>query len=143
MNQLKHDPISDYFTSDWATSCPLSSRFSNDVLQKIKVNRCKERLFILACLSIAFAGIAATIVFIYPGYKQLLMIQWQAIAAKLYLPFANVMYGLGNALQEAFVYPLKQPDSAFMVGLFTYPVLLAVVLWGVDWLIRRGHTFQH
>ena len=147
MNQPSSDPLNDYFTSEWIVSLSqephASSDFSAAVLKKIVANRCKERLFNLACLSIAFFGIAATVVFVYPGYKQLLLINWQEMATKLFLPFSHFAHGLGNALEELFILPLRQPETVFMMELFIYLVLLAATLWGVDSFLRKRYTTRH
>jgi len=144
MKQLQHDPLSDYFTSEWTISLSQephvsSSDFSAAVLTKIVVNRRKERLFNLVCLSIALAGIAATVVFVYPGYKQLLLIDWRKNMAQWFHTFSNVANGVQSAFHEVFLHPIREPESLFMTGMFTYLVLLAAALWGVDWLLRRGH----
>ena len=145
MNLQPHDPLSDYFRSEWAVSLsqePLtpSSDFSAAVLKKIATERRKERLFNLACLSVALAGIVATVVFVYPGYKQLLLIDSRGKMEQMFLSLSNMVHGVQSAFQEVLLFPIKQPESLFMMGLFTYLVVLAAALWGVDSLLRRGHS---
>ena len=145
MNPQPHDPLSDYFRSEWAVSLSQephipSSDFSAAVLKKIVTERRKERLFNLACLSVVFAGIVATVAFVYPGYKQLLLIDFREKMGQMFQSLSNVVHGVQSALQEVLLFPIRQPESLFMMGLFTYLVVLAAALWGVDSLLRRGHS---
>jgi len=137
MNPLQHDPLSDYFTSEWAQICPLPNDFSAVVLKKIMMNRQKEGLFNLACLSIAFAGVAASVLFVYPGYTLLLSMDWRVMATDLIHPFSNAVHEVGYAFNTAFRLKPIQPEGLYMRGLFTYIVLLASALWGVDGFLRK------
>ena len=135
MNPLQYDPIRDYFTSEWATISPLSSDFPSVVHKKITMKRRKERLFNLACIAIAIANIAATVVFVYPGYEQIVLINW----LQLLQPFSDIAQVVGRSMEEVFLLPLKQYESILMIP---YLVLLAAILWGIDWVLRRGHTLH-
>jgi len=116
-----YDSLQEFFTSEWSLSLskeafPAPSDFSAAVLNKIvKRERRKERLFYLACTSIALAGIAAIVLFVYPGYGEL----------------SGFM---GNAL--AFSFPPWE-FSAISTSLLLYLSLIAVIILGLDTLLRK------
>jgi hypothetical protein len=122
MNTTQHDPISDYFTSEWTTERPMSPDFSSAVLKKITENRHREWLFNLMCIAIAATGIIAVLTFAYP---------------QVFTTLADAARHVGKALIEAFSIQLKQPQNAFMSGLFIYLVILAAALWGLDRFLRK------
>ena len=122
MNAMQQDPLSDFFTSEWAKERPLSPDFSAAVLKKITVNRYKEWLFNFACITLAVAGLTAVLLFIYPQ-----------VFDSLYRTALQV----GSALREAFSIQIRQPENLFMSGLFIYLVFLTAALWGIDQLLRR------
>jgi len=127
MNSTQHDPISDFFTSEWAAEHPLSSDFSTTVLQKITVNRHKEWLFNLACIVIAISGIVAVLIFIYP---------------QVFTSLSDMAIQVGISIKGAFTISLNQPENTFISGLFLYLVILASALWGIDQFLRK-RRYQH
>ncbi|MDR2584735.1 MAG: hypothetical protein LBC84_00710 [Prevotellaceae bacterium] len=131
MNQPHHDPLGDYFASDWTASLsnespPFSPDFSTAVLKKIVLNKRKERLFYVACISVIFAVVVAIMVFVYPGYKQ-----FDAMFAGIALFFAEITHSLGSIV--------TQPSSSSLISipLLFYIPLLTVALLGLDALLRK------
>ena len=140
MNTTQHDPLSDFFASEWTTEHPLPSDFSTKVLKKITVNRLKELLFNLACIAIAVTGITAVLLFLYPGYEHIVLIDWQAGVSSVYRLFDSLSdsaHQVGSSLKEAFTISIKLPENSFITGLFLYLVFLAAALWGVDQFLRK------
>ena len=137
-NEPQQDPLHDFFTSEWEASlldtAPLSPRFSETVLTKIKANKYKERLFNLGCLSIALAGIVGVLLFVYPGYKQ------------LHTVTSDVASYAADATRS-FIQLFKLPSEPGFISipLLVYISLLTAVLLGLDLFLRKrreAHTID-
>jgi len=116
MNDMTQDPLHDYFRSEWEATPPsLSPDFSEAVLKRVAVNRRKERLLNLGCISIALTGVVAVVVFIYPGYKQL----------------HTVVEGISSFVTQTV------SSGMISIPLLTYLCLLTALLWSLDGLLRK------
>ena len=127
MNDKTQDPLHDYFRSEWEASPPsLSPDFSEIVLKKIMVNRRKERLFNLGCISIALIGVIAIVVFVYPGYQQI----------------NTVVTGVSSFVTETIgslggVFRIQSESNFISIPMLTYLSLLSAALWSLDGLFRK------
>jgi uncharacterized membrane protein len=137
MNNTTQDPLQDFFTSEWETSLldapSLSPDFSEAVLKKIAENKRQERLINLTCISIAFVGIIAIAVFVFPGYQQ-----FSAVMAGI----DSLMTGITTFITEIIrsfgnVFRLQSASDFISVPLLAYLSLLATVLWSLDGLLRK------
>jgi len=146
MNDTAHDPLHDFFASEWETTSPsLSPHFSEAVLRKIEEYRCKaerrkEWLFHLACISMAVVSVAVVALFIYPGYKPIASIDWSAAisgAGGVFRIFSDSALQVKEVVIEAFSALFVQPEHVFMSSLFIYLVVLAAALLGLDRLLRN------
>jgi len=127
MNNKTQDLLHDYFRSERETTPPsFSPDFSEVVLKKIVVNRRKERLFNLGCLLIAFAGIIAMIIFVYPGYEQI-----NTVAAGVSSFATETIHSLGG------IFRLQSESNFISIPLLTYLSLLTAALLSLDGLIRK------
>ena len=135
MNDATHDPLREFFASEWkaaiSESYPMSPDFSTSVLKKIEVNRRKERLFNAGCISIALVGIVAVVVFIYPGYQQL-----DDARSGVTSFFTEIIRSLGD------IFRLPSSSNLISVPLITYFSLLIAALLGLDGMIRK-HREAH
>src|SRR5215510_8820772 len=135
MNKTDHtpnDPLRTFFESQWAASCTDEHLpFSEEVIKKIRINKYKEQLFYVVCVSMALMGMAAMALFVYSGYNQLGVVASEvaAFAAETARSFTQMFR--------------PQPEPALIsIPLLIYLSLLTILLSGLDWFLRgRRQTY--
>ena len=137
MNNTTQDPLREFFASEWETSLfdahSLSPNFSEAVLKKIADNKRRERFFNIVCVLIALSGIAAVVIFVFPGYKQ-----FDTVVAGI----SSFMTGITSLTTEILrslsnMFRLQVESDFISLPLLTYLSLLTIVLWSLDGFLRR------
>ena len=149
MDKIEHierNVLRAFFAKEWEGSLwreesPEEVGFSTSVLKKIAVNRRKEGLFNLMCITLAAACVVVLLLFVYPaGYTYIFSVDWSAVVATVLESFrtwSDSVQQTGGAIVEASLGSFRQFDPLFMWGLFSYLVLLAGMLLSIDHFAKK------